>query len=138
MESQLAWVPNNMGRFIEVDKRVSQSDQAKFMPIIVDLLVDKPLRRGGNVVGMVRNFGFISNTRGFRRSVSFVERWVMMISIVKLSQIDRRPQLNIETSKSVQYSKGGNSKLRNFSNSSHNTRGAGKVSEKGQTFENML
>ena len=62
----------------------------------------------------------------------------MMISIVKLSQIDRRPQLNIETSKSVQYSKGGNSKLRNFSNSSHNTRGAGKVSEKGQTFENML
>ena len=52
MESQLAWVPNNMGRFIEVDKRASQSDQVKFMHIRVDLLVDKLLRRGGNVVGM--------------------------------------------------------------------------------------
>ena len=61
-----------------------------------------------------------------------------MISIVKLSQIDRRPQLNIETSKSVRYSKGGNNKPRNFSNSSHNTGGEDKVSEKGQTFENML
>ena len=52
MESQLAWVPNNMGCFIQVDKRASQSDQAKFMHIRVDLLVDKPLRKGGNVVGM--------------------------------------------------------------------------------------
>ena len=62
----------------------------------------------------------------------------MMISIVKLSQIDRRPQLNIETSKSVRYSKGGNIKPRNFSNSSHNIGGEDKVSEKGRTFENML
>lgn len=34
--------------------------------------------------------------------------------------------------------KGGNSKPRNFSNSSHNIGGEDKVSEKGQKFENML
>ena len=36
---------NNIGRFIEVDRR-AQSDQAKFMRIRVDLQLDKPLRRG--------------------------------------------------------------------------------------------
>ena len=41
-----------MGRFIELDKRANQSDQAKFMRIRVELPVDKTLRRGGNVVGM--------------------------------------------------------------------------------------
>ena len=45
-------IGNNMGRFIELDKRANQSDQAKFMRIRVELPVDKPLRRGGNVVGM--------------------------------------------------------------------------------------
>ena len=36
---------NNIGRFIEVDRR-AQLDQAKFMRIRVDLQLDKPLRRG--------------------------------------------------------------------------------------------
>ena len=45
-------IGNSMGRFIEIDKRANQSKQAKFMRIRVDLPIDKPLRRGGNVVGM--------------------------------------------------------------------------------------
>ena len=45
-------IGNNMGRFIELDKRANQFDQAKFLRIKVELPVDKPLRRGGNVVGM--------------------------------------------------------------------------------------
>lgn len=40
---------NNIGKFIEVDWRVRQSDQAKFMRVKVDLQLDKPLRRGGKV-----------------------------------------------------------------------------------------
>ena len=39
-----------MGRLIEVDKRAKLSDQAKFLRIRVDLPIEKPLRRGGNVV----------------------------------------------------------------------------------------
>ena len=45
-------IGNNMGRFIELDKRANQFDQVKFLRIRVELPVDKPLRRGGNVVGM--------------------------------------------------------------------------------------
>ena len=45
-------IGNSMGRFIEIDKRANQSEQAKFLRIRVELPIDKPLRRGGNVVGM--------------------------------------------------------------------------------------
>lgn len=45
-------IGNSIGRFIEMDKRAIQSDQAKFMRIRVDLPIDKPLRRGGNIVGL--------------------------------------------------------------------------------------
>ena len=45
-------IGNSMGCFIEIDKRANQSKQAKFMRTRVDLPIDKPLRRGGNVVGM--------------------------------------------------------------------------------------
>uniref|UniRef100_A0A7N2M2T1 Uncharacterized protein n=1 Tax=Quercus lobata TaxID=97700 RepID=A0A7N2M2T1_QUELO len=45
-------IGNSMGRFIEIDKRANQSEQAKFLRIRVDLPIDKPLRRGGNIVGM--------------------------------------------------------------------------------------
>ena len=45
-------IGNNMGRFIEIDKRAFQSEQAKYLRIKVDLPIDKPLRRGGNVVGI--------------------------------------------------------------------------------------
>ena len=43
-------IGRSLGRLIEVDKRACQSDQTKFMRIRVDLPIDKPLRRGGNVV----------------------------------------------------------------------------------------
>ena len=39
-------VGNRLGRFIEMDKRASQLDQAMFMHIRVDLPIDKPLHRG--------------------------------------------------------------------------------------------
>ena len=34
---------NSLGRFIESDKRIGQADQAKFMRIRVDLLLEKSL-----------------------------------------------------------------------------------------------
>nr|POF08450.1 hypothetical protein CFP56_40514 [Quercus suber] len=37
---------NNIGRFVEVDRRARHSVQAKFMRIRMDLQLDKPLRRG--------------------------------------------------------------------------------------------
>ena len=43
---------NNIGRFIEVDRRARHSNQAKFMRIRVDLQLDKPLRRGGKIASV--------------------------------------------------------------------------------------
>nr|POE52271.1 hypothetical protein CFP56_67209 [Quercus suber] len=43
---------NNIGRFVEVDRRARHSDQAKFMRIRVDLQLDKPLRRGGKIASV--------------------------------------------------------------------------------------
>ena len=45
-------IGNSMGRFIEIDKRAILSKQAKYLRIKVDLPIDKPLRRGGNVIGI--------------------------------------------------------------------------------------
>ncbi|KAL0012555.1 hypothetical protein SO802_007663 [Lithocarpus litseifolius] len=45
-------IGNSLGRFIEIDKRANQSEQAKFMRIRVDLPIGLPLCRGGNVVGV--------------------------------------------------------------------------------------
>nr|POE54271.1 uncharacterized protein CFP56_73340 [Quercus suber] len=42
-------VGNNLGRFIEMDKRACQLDQALFMRIRVKLSIDKLLRKRGNV-----------------------------------------------------------------------------------------
>lgn len=41
---------NKLGRYIESDKRSWLSKQAKFIRIHVDLPIDKPLRKGGNIV----------------------------------------------------------------------------------------
>lgn len=41
---------NKLGRYIELDKRSWLSKQAKFIRIHVDLPIDKPLRKGGNIV----------------------------------------------------------------------------------------
>ncbi|KAK7825369.1 hypothetical protein CFP56_033137 [Quercus suber] len=43
---------NSLGRYIETDKRSWFSEQAKFMRIRVDLPLNKPLRRGGNIVNL--------------------------------------------------------------------------------------
>lgn len=43
---------NNIGKFIEIDRRTRQSDQAKFMRIRMDLQLDKPLRRGGKIASV--------------------------------------------------------------------------------------
>ena len=40
-------IGNKIGRVLEVDKRAMQADQAKFLRIIVEVQIDKPLRRGG-------------------------------------------------------------------------------------------
>ena len=45
-------VGNSLGRFIEMDKRAYQLDQALFTRIRVELPINKPLRRGGNVVSL--------------------------------------------------------------------------------------
>ncbi|XP_023881250.1 uncharacterized protein LOC111993660 [Quercus suber] len=42
-------IGGTIGKFLEVDKRSWQSDQAKYMRIKVDVQLDKPLRRGGFV-----------------------------------------------------------------------------------------
>ena len=43
---------NSLGRYIEIDKRSWLLEQAKLMRIQVDLPLNKPLRKGGNVVNL--------------------------------------------------------------------------------------
>lgn len=43
---------NSLGKFIESDRRSSQSDQAKFMRIRMDLQLDKPFWHGGKIASM--------------------------------------------------------------------------------------
>ena len=42
-------IGSKLGRFIEVNRRSWQSDQAKFMRACVELEIDKPLRRGAYI-----------------------------------------------------------------------------------------
>ena len=52
---------SRLGKVLEVDKRSLQAEQVKFMRIWVEIPIDKPLRRGGN----------ITNKEGERRSIIF-------------------------------------------------------------------
>ena len=40
-------VGNKIGKFLEVDRRPWQSDQAKYMRVRVEMPLNKPLQRGG-------------------------------------------------------------------------------------------
>ena len=42
-------IGSKLGRVLEVDKRLLQAEQAKFMRIRIEIPIDKPLRRGGNI-----------------------------------------------------------------------------------------
>ena len=54
-------IGSRLGRVLEVDKRSLQAEQAKFIRVRIELPIDKPLRRGGN----------ITNTEGDRCSIIF-------------------------------------------------------------------
>ncbi|KAK7818432.1 uncharacterized protein CFP56_041376 [Quercus suber] len=43
---------NRLGKYIETNKRSWLSEQAKFMRVRVDLPINRPLRRGGNIVNL--------------------------------------------------------------------------------------
>ena len=42
-------IGSRLGKVLEVAKRSLQAEQAKFMRILVEIPIDKPLRRGGNI-----------------------------------------------------------------------------------------
>ena len=54
-------IGSRLGRVLEVDKRSLQAEQAKFMRVRIELPIDKPLRKGGN----------ITNAEGVRCSIIF-------------------------------------------------------------------
>ena len=45
-------IGNRIGIFLKADKRSWQADQAKYMRVRTELPLDKPLRRGGYLMGM--------------------------------------------------------------------------------------
>ncbi|XP_023908216.1 uncharacterized protein LOC112019872 [Quercus suber] len=45
-------IGSRLGKVLEVDKRSLQAEQAKFMRIWVEIPIDKPFRRGGNITNM--------------------------------------------------------------------------------------
>ena len=42
-------IGSRLGRVLEVDKWSLQAEQAKFIRVRIELPIDKPLRRGGNI-----------------------------------------------------------------------------------------
>lgn len=73
---------NSLGKFIESDRRLSQSDQAKFMRIRVDLQLDKPLRHKGKIASMEGEKLWV--TFKYERLPTFasnVAEWVMTTNI---------------------------------------------------------
>ena len=54
-------IGSKLGKFIEVDRRLWQSDREKFMRVCVELEIDKPLRRGA----------YIASSNGERLWITF-------------------------------------------------------------------
>lgn len=48
-------IGNNIGNYVETNKRSWQTNQAKFMQICVELQIDKPLRKGGGYIKNMEN-----------------------------------------------------------------------------------
>lgn len=133
-------IKNSKGRFIEVDIRACQSNQAKFMHISVDLPIDKPLRRGGNIVSRdgekfwvhfryerLPTFCFLCGKVGHddKHCQAFTD-W------------QNTPKQYGEWLKANKTFKGGNNKQKSFFSSNHNVGSEDIASEKDQTIENTL
>ena len=43
---------NNLGRYLETDKRMWLMEQARFLRVRVDIPFNKPLHRGGNILNL--------------------------------------------------------------------------------------
>ena len=43
---------NSLGRYLETDKRIWLTEQARFLRIQVEIPLNKPLRRGGNILSL--------------------------------------------------------------------------------------
>ena len=116
------------------------SEQAKYLRIKVDLPIDKPLRRGGNVVGV----------EGDKYWVHYKYEWLPTFCYicglmghdakhchVCLDRPNATHQYG-EWLKAFGTSKVGSNGLRNFSNGSNSTGNDTRSGEKGQLFENRL
>ena len=133
-------IGNSMGHFIEVDKRANQSDQARFMRIRVELPVDKPLRRGGNVVGMEGDKYWV-NFR-YERLPTFCFFCGKMGHDLKHCNACLDGQ-NVthqygEWLRANGSAKGGNNGPKSFSFNNHSTNSENQANAKGQTLENEL
>ena len=90
---------NKLGKYIESDRQSWSSEQAKFMWIRVDIPIDKPLRKGGNIVNSEgdKYYRLHLNTKGFPISALFVEFWVLMRSIVLGIKVNLKATGNMGT-----------------------------------------
>ena len=77
-------IGSKIGKVLEVDKRAIQADQAKFLRIRVEMQLDKPLRRGGGMLKMMKmkGFGLILGMRCCLFSAIYLESLGMMKKIV--------------------------------------------------------
>ena len=130
-------IGNSIGHFIELDKRANQFDQAKFLRIRVELPVDKPLRRGGNVVGMEGDKYWVHFK--YERLPTFCFFCGKMGHDLKhcnacLDKQSVTPQYG-EWLRASGSSKGGNNGTKSFSFSSHNSGSVYQGKENGKTLE---
>ena len=138
MTEVVGWdIGNSMGRFIELDKRANQFDQAKFLRIKVELPMDKPLRRGGNVVGMEGDKYWVHFE--YERLPTFCFFCDKMGHDLKHCNacLDRQnvtPQYG-EWLRASGSSRGGNNGMKSFSFSSHNSGSVNQGKENGKNPE---
>lgn len=68
-------IGNNIGNYVETNKRSWQTNQAKFMQICVELQIDKPLRKGGGTsrIWRMKEYGSPSSMKGYPLYAMYVE-----------------------------------------------------------------
>ena len=133
-------IGNSMGCFLETDKRAHLSEQEKYLCIRVDSPIDKPLRRGGNVVGI----------EGDKYWVHYKYEWLPTFCYIcglmghdakhchVCSDRPNAPHQYGEWLRVFGTYKGGSNGPKNFSKGSNNTDIDTQSGEKGQLSKNVL
>ena len=88
---------NSLGRYLETNKRMWLTEQARFLRIRVDIPLNKPLRQGGNILNLDGEKTWVNfKYERLPLFAMFVVSWVMMKSIAQTFLVTRILPSNME------------------------------------------